>query len=198
MIYCYKGWVRVVYEDQGPPFVMNAGDCVLQPPRIRHRVLESSPGLEVIEIGCPANHETFADADLALPTSEVWPERDFSGQRFVRHVAAGASWSSFRVEGFECRDTGIAAATGGIASVRVARPRGAPAKSRCRHDADFLFTFVLSGSLTLDVDGRGARAVSAGTSFVLPPGDSYAFLDRSPDLELLEVALPADFGTVSP
>src|SRR5262249_55722000 len=44
MIYCAKGWVRVVYEDQGPPFVLAAGDCVLQPRRIRHRVLESSPG----------------------------------------------------------------------------------------------------------------------------------------------------------
>lgn len=71
MIYCYKGWVRVVYEDQGPPLVMRAGDCVLQPPRIRHRVLESSPGLEVIEIGCPAEHETFADHDLQLPTPVV-------------------------------------------------------------------------------------------------------------------------------
>jgi quercetin dioxygenase-like cupin family protein len=197
MIYCYKGWVRVVYEDQGPPFVMKAGDCVLQPPRIRHRVLESSPGLEVIEIGCPANHETFADPDLVLPTSVVRPERDFSGQRFVRHVAAEAAWQPFRLEGFECRDTGIAAATGGIASVRVARPRGTPAKSRYRHDADFLFTFVLSGSLRLDVDGRGERAVASGTSFVLPPTDSYAFVECTPDLELLEVALPAAFETVS-
>src|SRR3990172_3158888 len=151
MIYCYKGWVRVVYEDQGPPFVLEAGDCVLQPPRIRHRVLESSPGLEVIEIGCPANHETFADHDLALPTSTLRPERDFSGQMFVRHVAARATWQPFRLEGFECRDTGIAATTNGIATVRVARPRGTPGRKRYRHDAEFLFTFVLSGSFTLRV-----------------------------------------------
>ena len=51
VIYCYRGWVKVVYEDQGPPFVMHAGDCVLQPPGIRHRVLECSAGLEVIEVG---------------------------------------------------------------------------------------------------------------------------------------------------
>ncbi len=50
MIYCYKGWVRVVYEDQGEPFVMNAGDCVLQPPEIRHRVLECSVDLGVVQI----------------------------------------------------------------------------------------------------------------------------------------------------
>ena len=46
MIYCMKGWVRLVYEDQGEPFLLEPGDCVLQPPEIRHRVLESPPGLD--------------------------------------------------------------------------------------------------------------------------------------------------------
>ena len=73
MIFCYRGWVKVVYEDQGPPFVLQAGDCVLQPPRIRHRVLEASPGLEVVEIGCPADHETRADLVMELPTGRVEP-----------------------------------------------------------------------------------------------------------------------------
>ena len=41
LIYCLEGWASVVYEDQGPPFTLRAGDCVLQPPEIRHRVLES-------------------------------------------------------------------------------------------------------------------------------------------------------------
>lgn len=36
-IYVICGWVEVVYEDQGAPFVMHTGDCVLQPPQIRHR-----------------------------------------------------------------------------------------------------------------------------------------------------------------
>jgi len=39
LIFCYKGWVKLVYEDQGPPFILEAGDCVTQPPEIRHRVL---------------------------------------------------------------------------------------------------------------------------------------------------------------
>ena len=52
-----RGWVRLVYEDQGEPFVLKAGDLVLQPPEIRHRVLESSTGLEVVEIASPAVHE---------------------------------------------------------------------------------------------------------------------------------------------
>ena len=82
MIYCKAGWVRVVYEDQGPPFALEAGDCVLQPPMIRHRVLESSPGLEVIEVSCPAEHETWTDHELQLPTREVLPERLFGRPAF--------------------------------------------------------------------------------------------------------------------
>ena len=75
MIAVRRGWVRVVYEDQGEPFVIEAGDLVLQPPTIRHRVLESSPGLEVVEITCPALHETFADHDLTLPNGRVDRDR---------------------------------------------------------------------------------------------------------------------------
>ena len=194
-IYCYKGWVRVAYEDQGPTFVMQAGDCVLQPPRIRHRVLECSPGLEVIEVGSPANHETHADHGLSLPTATVDPQRDFGGQRFVRHQAAEAAWRPFRLEDFECRDTGIAAATGGLAGVRVARARRTPATKSWRHNAEFLFTFVLEGALTLKAEGRESRRVTAGAAFVLPAGMLSSFAECSPDLELLEVALPGGFET---
>ncbi len=196
MIYCYKGWVRVVYEDQGPPFVLQAGDCVLQPPRIRHRVLESSPGLEVIEIGCPANHETFADHDMTLPTPTVEPQRGFEGQRFVRHQAAGATRQSWRLEGFDCRDTGIAVATDGLAGVRVARLRGTHAPRTCSHDVELLFLFVLEGALTLHCEGRGASRLATGDALVLPPAMRYHFAECSPELELLELALPAAFGTI--
>lgn len=64
LIFCQRGWVDVVYEDQGPPFRLNAGDCVLQPPKIRHRVLRASKGLEVVEIGLPAEHLTEIDHEV--------------------------------------------------------------------------------------------------------------------------------------
>ena len=77
--------MKVVYEDQGDPFLLQPGDCVIQPPEIRHRVLESSSGLTVIEIGCPAEHETFVEHDLKLPNGSQIPTRNFLGQRFVKH-----------------------------------------------------------------------------------------------------------------
>lgn len=87
MIRCLKGRIKVVYEDQGPPFWLEAGDWVIQPPEIRHRVLECTAGAEVIEISMPAEHETWVEHEMELPNETVNPESDFSGQRFVRFVA---------------------------------------------------------------------------------------------------------------
>jgi quercetin dioxygenase-like cupin family protein len=86
IIFCLKGAIRVVYEDQGPPFWLRPGDCVSQPPEIRHRVLEAEAGSEVIEITSPAEHETWFDHDLDLPTHSLKPDRLFGGQCFVHHI----------------------------------------------------------------------------------------------------------------
>lgn len=189
MIFCRLGWVRLVYEDQGPPFIMHAGDCVLQPPRIRHRVLESSAGLEVIEIACPAVHETFADNVLTLPTARVDAQRDFGGQRFLWHVAAEARWQPWRVPGFECRDTGVGEATGGLAGARVVRPKGASEMPRGTHDREFEFFFVLDGGATLACEGT--HRLAAGDAVTIPAGLPYALCDCADDLSLIEVTLPA-------
>lgn len=192
MIFCHRGSVRVVYEDQGPPFVLEAGDCVLQPPGIRHRVLESSPGLEVIEVSCPAEHETRVDHDLSLPTAGTDPERDFDGQRFVRHVASSGTWTNWWRDGFKARSTGIAEATQGLAAVRAVRPVAEGVSPRkAAHGGEFLFLFVRQGEFELRADGRPEERLCAGDSVVVPAAMPFALTDCSRDLELLEVCLPA-------
>jgi quercetin dioxygenase-like cupin family protein/uncharacterized cupin superfamily protein len=190
MIYCKAGWVRVVYEDQGPPFTLEAGDCVLQPPEIRHRVLESSAGLEVIEVACPAEYETRADNELRLPTRDVLPERLFGGQRFVRHRAREASWEPWRLDGFEARDTGVAAATNGLAAARVVKSNSAIMAMADGHAGELLFLFILHGELRIDSHGRGNHQLMAGDSCVIPAGVDYK-LQSDTGLEMLEVSLPA-------
>jgi len=195
LIFCYSGWVRLVYEDQGPPFVLGAGDCVIQPPRIRHRVLEASEQLQVIEIGVPADHVTTVDHEMTLPTPTVKRDRRFDGQIFCHSLAREAQWAPWRLEGFEARDTGIGAATGGVASVQVARASGPAAGQVTSHSSDILFAFVLSGAMTLRGEGQGAHALTEGDAFVIPPLMKTSLTDASPDLQLLEVSLPAEFET---
>ena len=191
VIYCKAGWVRVVYEDQGEPFVMRAGDCVLQPPEIRHRVLEASAGLEVIEIGCPAIHETWADHDLTLPTSALRSDRSFAGHRFVRHIAANAPWQPTEIDGMQARDTGIGVGTDGLARVRVLRPSAsANAQSMSMRIAEeFHFLFVLVGRVRITLLQHDDQFLDAGDSGVFPGGETV-LMHCEAGTELLEVALP--------
>lgn len=193
LIYCYRGWVRLVYEDQGDPFVMHAGDCVLQPPHIRHRVLESSDGLEVIELGSPAEHMTYLDHEMNLPTGRELPAREFNGQRFMFHQAASATWQTDPASDWAVRDLGIGAATGGLAGARVIRHASGhrTAAGSARQDKAFAFAFVLEGSMTLQLDQRPATMLKAGDAFVIPTGMQQTFADCSPDWHLLQVCQPA-------
>ncbi|UWR22647.1 cupin domain-containing protein [Sulfitobacter sp. S190] len=196
LIFCYRGWVDVLYEDQGDMIRLHAGDCVTQPPGIRHRVVEASPNIEVIEIGVPAEHVTTIDHDFTLPNGIGDPAREWDGQTFVHHVKDGATWAPFRLPGFRARDTGISDGTKGVAGIQVVRAVGAaPQSQRSRHDADIHFTFVMEGSMTLHAEGQDDRDLQAGDAFVIPPGMVTQYRDASEDLELLEVALRGDFAT---
>ncbi|MHA3916619.1 cupin domain-containing protein [Halovulum sp. GXIMD14793] len=189
LIYCYRGWVDVLYEDQGNMLRLTAGDCVTQPPEIRHRVCHASPDIEVIEIGVPAEHVTTIDHEMTLPNGKGDLDREWQGQKFVHHEISKAVWRPYRMAGFSCRDTGIAKGTKGIAGIKVARfVGGTPTK--LTHEADINFFFVLEGCATLTADGHPSHQIEAGDAFVVPPGLDTGFNDCSQDFEVMEVTLP--------
>jgi hypothetical protein len=57
MIYVLKGWIKGEYEGAGE-VTMREGSCWLQPPRIKHTVLDYSDDCELLEIILPADFET--------------------------------------------------------------------------------------------------------------------------------------------
>ena len=195
LIFCIHGWVDVLYEDQGGPRRLHAGDCFIQPPQIRHKVLHAAEGIEVIEIGVPAEHVTEIDHMMTLPTPDSRPDREWDGQRFVHSVGSDGVFKPFRVPGFEARDTTINANTKGVASVMVARPVGAAAPVWTRHDGDILFTFVMSGSMVLEGEGKEPYRLEKGDAFVIPPRMATRYSEPTEDLQLLEVSLPGSFKT---
>lgn len=183
LIVVAHGWVRVVYEDQGEPFVMEAGDLVLQPPGIRHRVLESSAGLEVVEIGCPALHETHADHELKLPSARRDKSRLFAGQRFLHHVARAAPWQA--LHGGEAQETALKMASGGLAEARTIRRGAAPEIAFPAHGGELAFGFVIEGRARLEM--AGSHDLGPADAFAIPPGQEWK-LDRvTPDFRLLQV-----------
>jgi quercetin dioxygenase-like cupin family protein len=195
LIFCIRGWVDVLYEDQGGMRRLHAGDCFIQPPQIRHRVMHAADGIEVIEIGVPADHITEVDHDMELPTDTHRPDREWDGQRFVHSLAKDGVFKPFRIPGFEARDTTINGNTRGVASVMVARPLAGQASPWTRHDGDILFNFVMSGEMTLEGEDKDPYRLAAGDAFVVPPGMATRYVDPTGDLQLLEVSLPGDFET---
>jgi quercetin dioxygenase-like cupin family protein len=72
----------------------------------------------------------------------------------------------------------------------VARPTGVAPWTA--HDGDILFTFVMTGGMTLEGEGKDPYRLEPGDAFVIPPGMATRYSDPTPDLELLEVTLPGN------
>lgn len=199
-ICCVRGWVEVVYEDQGPAFIMREGDCVLQPPGIRHRVLRCSDMMEVIEVGGPAEHVTHVDHQLGLPTAVIDPGRDFGGQRFVRHRASETPWISAEtlgLPGFEQRTAGLLEASRGRLEATTLRATadGDPRPLFVELTDEASLYFVLSGELRIDVpesDGTGnernrAYPLRRGDAITVAPAVRHGLSLAEGSVELLRI-----------
>ncbi|MFM9036712.1 MAG: cupin domain-containing protein [Actinomycetota bacterium] len=188
LIFCRRGWVEVVYEDQGEPFLLHAGDCVIQPPHIRHRVLSNSDGMEVVEIGYPAEHLTLVEHDLRLPNG-VDHDTRWSGQSFVHHHAGNRHWIPVGT-GVERTDTGVRVATNGLADVSVVR-LSASASHSIDPESSLLHPrmwVLLDGSV--DVDGSTSGRLLAGATLSVASTDSVT-LTAVTDSTLLCVTIDA-------
>lgn len=190
LIFCRRGTVKVVYEDQGEPFDLTAGDCVTQPPRIRHRVLESSGDLEVIEVGYPAEHITRADPSTRLPTASIDSQRTWDGQVFVHHRRSTALPEILDV-GVTRLDTGVATGTQGLADVAQIDLDASTWSCPTSGTGEFVMLFVLEGDgeARLDTSTRNWTSdLHSGTTLVVPV-EHRASISTDATLSLLMVRI---------
>lgn len=188
LIFCRRGWVEVVYEDQGDPFVLHAGDCVIQPPHIRHRVLSNSDGMEVVEIGYPAEHLTLVERHLRLPNGIDRSSR-WSNQSFVHHHNGNRVWTPVS-NGVERSETGVSSATNGLAAVEVLRlQRGSTYSIEPQTETLRPSMFVvLEGAI--EVEGSIRGRLREGATLSLASTDAVV-LDAVDAATLLHVTIDA-------
>jgi len=98
---------------------------------------------------------------------------------------------------FEYRDLGIKQATDGQVVAHVIRAAGGSEFSSQPHlhETQFQFVYVLKGWIEFEYEGQGVVRLEAGSSVYQPPQIRHRELGHSPDLELLEIVMPGDFGT---
>ena len=120
----------------------------------------------------------------------------------IRHLKArdfkGGGLRSF----FQYRDLGIRRATRGKVLAHVIR--AAPAKKRNghvkgsgahSHALKFQMVYVLKGRVCFEYEGYGAVTLKSGTAVYQPPGIRHREIWHSPDVEMIEITMPAEFRT---
>lgn len=98
----------------------------------------------------------------------------------------------------EYRDLGLAAATGGrlgAKHIRAAGPFEAPTGWHW-HDMQAHFIYVLKGWITFRFAGVAEElTLRAGEALSQPAGVPHNVIARSEDFEVLELNVPAEYGT---
>ena len=97
----------------------------------------------------------------------------------------------------EYRDLGLAAATGGRFSLKHIRAiAGFQTTGWHWHDMQAHFIYVLRGWITFRFDGvDGEVTLKAGDALSQPAGVPHNVIARSADFEVLELNVPAEYGT---
>jgi quercetin dioxygenase-like cupin family protein len=98
---------------------------------------------------------------------------------------------------FEYRDLGIKQATDGRVVAHVIRAaQGTLFSSQPhRHGTSFQLVYVLKGWIEFEYEGHGVVRLEAGSCVHQPPRIRHRELGHSDDVEMLEIVMPADFGT---
>ena len=121
-------------------------------------------------------------------------------------TAAFAQDGEFKSAGlralFAYRDLGIRDGTNGRYLAHVIRTKQAIDKKGDRisglhyHKLDFQMVYVLKGWVTFYYEGQGDITFRPGDAVLQPPEIRHDIIACSDDMELLEIASPADFETL--
>ena len=145
-----------------------------------------------------------AESRFYAPTEELLREVvaiGRKGQRIIYTPFAGDH--EFKANGLRSyalyRDLGIAEATNGLVQAHVIRmrpPFPESMKKRHYHATVFQMIYILKGSTTVQIGDEPPMEMSEGGCWIQPPGVEHTVLAYTPDFEVLEVLLPANFETV--
>lgn len=124
------------------------------------------------------------------------------GRAIVVDALAGATFvSEGPLAGNEYRELSVGQASAGVLGIRHLRST-LPFDTSTGwhwHDMDVHVVYVLKGSITFRFAGLdGEVIVRAGDCITQPAGVPHNVVERSADLELLEITLPDRFGTFEP
>jgi len=118
-------------------------------------------------------------------------------QGFVVSHAKDAGFERGLRSFYEYRDLGIKDATAGRVVAHVIRAAAGTdfSSQPHRHKTTFQLVYVLKGWIEFEYEGQGLVRLEAGSCVHQPPEIRHREIGHSEDIEMLEIALPANFKT---
>jgi mannose-6-phosphate isomerase-like protein (cupin superfamily) len=136
-------------------------------------------------------------ADIEIPKAPVEISQAISALLLAQGADAQFTRDGERAD-VEYRNLGLASATGGRIGATINRALTPFEKETGWHWHDLTFhgVYVLKGWLTFRFKGKpGEVTAKAGDFINQPPGVPHNVVGRSTDLEVLEITMPAKYGT---
>jgi mannose-6-phosphate isomerase-like protein (cupin superfamily) len=136
-------------------------------------------------------------ADIEIPKAPVELSQAISALLLAQGADAQFTRDGERAN-VEYRNLGLASATGGRIGATINRALTPFEKETGWHWHDLTFhgVYVLKGWLTFRFKGEpGEVTAKAGDFINQPPGVPHNVVGRSTDLEVLEITMPATYGT---
>ncbi len=137
-----------------------------------------------------------------IPSVRKAPAKKLTGGGPQVFTVSHLNEADFKPDGLrpyaQYRDLGIAAATAGLCQAHVIRlvpPCTDEVRKRHVHQTELQLVYVLKGWMKNEFEGHGEQMMSVGSCWLQPTGIKHTVLDYSPDCEVLEIIVPADFKT---
>lgn len=120
------------------------------------------------------------------------------GHKMALATAENSPLVPGRREFFKYRDLGVNSASGGQMKAQVMSAiKGMTEPTGWHyHKCDSQFVYVMKGWVDLEFEDGNRMRVKAGESLYIPGGMRHNEFGTSDDLEILEVVLPGEMGTV--
>jgi hypothetical protein len=155
-----------------------------------------------VAVPTPAARPPAARRGRAPAVTRKLPARTLSKAGPQVYTVSHLNESDFKADGLRSyalyRDLGIAAATAGLCQAHVIRfvpPCTDEVRKRHLHASELQLVYVLKGWIKNEFEGVGEQMMSVGSCWIQPSGIEHTVLDYSPDCEVLEIIVPADFKT---
>jgi mannose-6-phosphate isomerase-like protein (cupin superfamily) len=164
-------------------------------PGLREVILHPARGSG--SIGRTTREEASMMNDASTPTGQ--PPAVSPAGKLAYATPATAPLMAGRRSFFKYRDLGVTAASSG--KMRAQVTIGADGMTQPTgwhyHVCEGQFVYMLSGWVDLEFEDGQKLRVKAGESVYIPGGMRHNETGASRDLEVLEISVPADMGTVT-